>query len=372
MAGATVEYERAADGLLVRLGGRLDHDTTAECWTPLANEVARARAERVTVDASALEYVDGSGLALLAELHRGQHVRAGEFELRGASEHLMQLWRLIDARRLEVGLDDDEPLGIVEDLGDRALETFGGFRSGVDFLGQLTITLGRFLRHPLQLRWGDTLVVAEKVGANALAIVSMIGLLLGLILAFESANLMKRYGAEIYVADLIGVSVLRELGPLMTAVVLAGRSGSAFAAELGTMKINQEIDALTTMGLDPMRFLVLPRVLAGTVMMPLLTVYLSLCAIVGGALVMSSIGVPVVSYTNELVKAVDVIDFVGGIVKAFVLGGIVCAVGCLRGLQTKSGATAVGDATTSAVVSGIVLIALADGAFSVLYYHLGI
>jgi phospholipid/cholesterol/gamma-HCH transport system permease protein len=166
--------------------------------------------------------------------------------------------------------------------------------------------------------------------------------------------------------------MVRELGPLMTAIVLAGRSGSAFAAEIGTMKVNEEIDALTTMGLDPVRFLVVPRVLAAVFMTPLLTVYANLVGIIGGAIVLVSLGFPLVAYFNQVLSAINYVDFLGGIVKAFVFGVLIAGIGCLRGLQTGTGASAVGDSTTRAVVSGIVFIVATDGLFSVVYFYLGI
>jgi phospholipid/cholesterol/gamma-HCH transport system permease protein len=216
------------------------------------------------------------------------------------------------------------------------------------------------------------LLAAENAGVNALPIVALISFLIGLIMAFQSAIPMSQFGAEIYVADLVALSMLRELGPLMTAIILAGRSGSAFAAELGTMKVNEEIDALTTMGLDPVRFLVVTRVIAAVVMMPLLTLFSNLMGLAGGAIVFLSFDFPLVTYVQEVLSAVKMGDLLSGLAKAFVFGILVAGIGCLRGLQTRTGASAVGLSTTRAVVSGIVLIVLADGVFSVVFYYLGI
>ena len=183
---------------------------------------------------------------------------------------------------------------------------------------------------------------------------------------------MARFGAQIFVADLVVISLFRELGPLITAVILASRSGSAFAAEIGTMKINEEIDALTTMGLDPVSFLVIPRVIAATLVMPLLTMFNLLLGLVGCGLVMVSIGFPPIVYYNEIRNAAGMTDFFSGFVKTFIFGLVIGAVGCLRGLQTKTGASAVGDSATHAVVSGIIAIVVLDGIFAVVYYFLGI
>jgi phospholipid/cholesterol/gamma-HCH transport system permease protein len=183
---------------------------------------------------------------------------------------------------------------------------------------------------------------------------------------------LRQFGAQLFIANLIGLSMLRELGPLMTAIILAGRSGSAFAAELGTMKVREEIDALKTMGLDPVRFLIVTRVVAAVCMTPLLTIFADLVGLIGGSVVMLSLGFPLVTFFHQVQYALSYGSLVGGLVKSFAFGILVAAIGCLRGLQTGTGATAVGQSTTSAVVSGIILIAITDGIFSVVYYYLGV
>jgi len=210
------------------------------------------------------------------------------------------------------------------------------------------------------------------VGADGLPIVALISFLLGLILAFQSAVPMRRFGAEIFVADLIGLAMVRELGPLMTAILLAGRTGAAFAAEIGTMTVNQEVDALTTMGLDPVRFLVTPRIIAALLMTPLLTLFAMLVGMLGGALTMQSFAVPLVTFLKEVDSAVTPTDFMAGFVKTFVFAILIAGVGCLRGLQTAAGASAVGDSATRAVVSGIILLVVVDGIFAVVYFILDI
>src|SRR5690606_17015901 len=199
-----------------------------------------------------------------------------------------------------------------------------------------------------------------------------VGFLLGLILAFQSAMPMRRFAADIFVADLLGLAMLRELGPLMASILLAARSGSAFAAEIGTMKVNEELDALATMGLDPVRFLVVPRVVAAVAVVPALAMITSLAGLLGGFFVYGSLGYPPVTFVSRIVDMVEPGDVVGGLFKAGVFGVIVAALGCLRGMQTGKGAQAVGLSTTSAVVSGIVAIALVDGVFAVVFYVLGI
>jgi phospholipid/cholesterol/gamma-HCH transport system permease protein len=227
-------------------------------------------------------------------------------------------------------------------------------------------------RHPRSVRWKDVWRICERVGADAVPIVALISFLVGVILAFQSAIPMKRFGAEIFVADLIGLAMLRELAPLMTAILLAGRSGAAFAAEIGTMKVNEEVNALTTMGLDPVRFLVTTRILAALLMTPLLTLLADLVSLLGGALTMQSFSIPFVTFRHEVESIVDFSDFMAGFVKSFVFAVVIAGVGCLRGLQTAAGASAVGDSATRAVVSGIILLVVVDGIFAVVYFFLDI
>jgi phospholipid/cholesterol/gamma-HCH transport system permease protein len=198
------------------------------------------------------------------------------------------------------------------------------------------------------------------------------GLLIGLILAFQSATQLRMFGAEVFVTDLVAVSVIRELGPLMTAILLAGRSGAAFAAEIGTMKVNEEVDALTTMGMAPMRFLAVPRIIAGILMAPLLTIYFDLVALGGAAIVVGSFGHGLLTFVAHVKNALSLTMFVCGMIKTFAFGLIIAGVGCQRGLETGTGAVAVGLSTTRSVVAGILMTILADGVFAGIYFGLGI
>jgi phospholipid/cholesterol/gamma-HCH transport system permease protein len=258
------------------------------------------------------------------------------------------------------------------ELGEATVGVWRDVQVLVSFVGELGVALVHALFHPRSVRWREAFYVAEAAGVNALPIVALVSFLMGLIMAFQAAVPLRQFGAELFIANLIGLSMLRELGPLMTAIILAGRSGSAFAAELGTMKVREEIDALKTMGLDPVRFLIVPRVVAAVCMTPLLTIFANLLGLMGGSVVMLSLGFPLITYFHQIQYAVSYGSLVGGLVKAFVFGILVAGIGCLRGLQTKIGATAVGESTTSAVVSGIILIAITDGIFSVVYYYLGV
>ncbi|TMA65886.1 MAG: ABC transporter permease [Deltaproteobacteria bacterium] len=262
--------------------------------------------------------------------------------------------------------------GLADEIGEATVEVWRDIQILVSFVGELGAGLAYAALHPSSVRWRDAMSVAEAAGVNALPIVALVSFLMGLIMAFQAAVPLRQFGAQLFIANLIGLSILRELGPLMTAIILAGRSGSAFAAELGTMKVREEIDALKTMGLDPVRFLIVTRVVAAVGMTPLLTIFADLVGLIGGAVVMLSLGFPLITYFHQIQYDVSYRSIVGGRVKSFAFGILVAGIGCLRGLQTGTGATAVGQSTTSAVVSGIILIAITDGIFSVVYYYLGV
>jgi len=259
---------------------------------------------------------------------------------------------------------------LTESVGRGVVGYLRGTLAAVSYVGELTYLLIRLARHPKTLRWRDWLRIVQASGLNALPIIVMIGFLLGLILAFQAAIPLRLFGADLYVASMVGVSIIRELGPLMTAIVLTGRSGSAFAAELGAMRVNEEIDALETFGIEPVRFLVVPRVLAGTLVAPILTLFANFSGLLGGLFVMLTLGFPNVVFWNQVRTYVTYVDLLEGLLKATAFGFLLSAVGCLRGLQAGRDAGAVGRAATRAVVSGIILIVIADGLFAVLLYCL--
>ena len=242
------------------------------------------------------------------------------------------------------------------------------WRSSIAFLGETTVCLFGALVHPRQFRFGDFLLAFQRAAFDGLPITICIGSLLGLILAFQSAAALQMFGVKVFVADLLAFALFRELGPLITAILLAGRSGSAFAAEIGTMKVDEELDALTTMGLPPVRFLVLPRVAAAVLAMPILTVFAEISGIFGGAFVMQVMGVPSEIYWRHVTSITTVFMIILGLSKSLVFGLLVGLVGCAAGMRTQSTSDGVGVAATSAVVGSIVTIAVADGLMAVLCY----
>ncbi len=258
-------------------------------------------------------------------------------------------------------------------LGTAALDFGAGSVSAVAFVGEVASATWRLVRRSARFRMGDLAVVMQECGAQALPIVTLISILVGMILAFVGAVQLTRFGAQIYVADLVAIAVVREMGCIMTGIIMAGRTGSGFAAQLGSMKVTQEIDALTTLGIPSVEFLVLPRIVALCLMMPVLCVYADVLGIVGGAGVgVAMLDLTVVQYVRETVAAITLTSFATGIAKSVVFGALIAIAGCLRGIQCGKSSASVGDAATSAVVTGIVLIIGADGLFAVLFNIVGI
>ena len=369
---ATLAVTDGADGRrILAVSGQLDATTLPKIWTAARRATEETPGKPIVIDAAGVDYCDGAGAALFIDLLR--HPRDGKVEVVNLRPAFQTLLKQFDPRVLEHDLDPPPPRGpAIEEIGRETYQIWRDIRSQVSFIGETTAALVHAATHPNSVRWRDVWQICERAGVDALPIVALISFLLGMILAFQSAVPMKRFGAEIFVADLIGLAMLRELGPLMTAILLAGRSGAAFAAEIGTMRVNQEVDALTTMGLDPVRFLVTPRIIAAVLMTPLLTIFSDLVGLFGGALTMQSFSIPFSTFLKEVDSAVNLPDFLAGFVKSFVFAVLVAGIGCLRGLQTAAGASAVGDSATRAVVSGIILLVVVDGLFALAYYVLDI
>jgi phospholipid/cholesterol/gamma-HCH transport system permease protein len=374
VAPARLTITDAADGsLILALVGRLDAYSIPLPWAQASAALAAAPTRRIIVDAAAVDYCDGGGIAMLVDLLRQPRADGAAVSVRGLRPEFQALLNQFDLARLAASAAPPPPrVGAIEEIG-RATATLGrDLRTQIAFVGETGAALGYALTHPRRVRWKDVWYTCEQVGANALPIVALISFLFGVILAFEAAVPMRQFGAEIFVADLIGLSVLRELGPLMTAILLAGRSGAAFAAEIGTMKVNEELNALTTMGLDPVRFLVVTRVIASLLMVPLLSLFADLIGVLAGGLTMLSFNIPFVTYLHEVASIVDLKDVLAGLAKTPVFAILIAGIGCLRGLQTQTGASAVGISATRAVVSGIVTLVAVDGIFAVIYYILDI
>ncbi|HEY4038171.1 MAG TPA: MlaE family lipid ABC transporter permease subunit [Burkholderiaceae bacterium] len=364
-----MEFRRGPAQGVVALTGALDAHSLPPIWSDARAAVRQNGAAPLQVDASGVTYCDGSGIAFLLDLLREGSRQGSRVTITNLAPRFAELLGQFD----HASLNDGTPalpaarLGPVEQLGRGVLQLGGDLKHQGIYVRRVVLCLLYELRHPSLVRWKEVLGVAEQMGVNGLPVVTLIAFLMGVVLAYQSAVPMRQFGAEIFVANLIGLSLLRELAPLMTSIVLAGRTGAAFAAEIGTMEVNEEIDALTTMALDPLRFLVVPRVIATMLVTPLLTIYAGIVGLIGGGLVMLTFDIPLVTYFKQIVGIVSIGDFVGGLFKSAVFAFLVATVGCLRGLQTQGGPRAVGQATTRAVVSAIVLIVVFDGLFAVLF-----
>ena len=266
-----------------------------------------------------------------------------------------------------------ERIRLLPQIGQHVIDAYGSSIELLAFIGEASIAFGKLVRGKARFRRCDLALIIQECGAQALPIVTLISFLIGLILAFVGAVQLQQFGASIYVADLVGIAMVREFASVMTGIIMAGRTGAAFAAELGSMTVNEEVDAFKTLGFSPMEFLVLPRMIALALMMPLLTLYANLVGILGGLVVgVGMLDLSPVLYWNQTQKALDLGDFTVGLTKGVVFGILVAAAGCLRGIQCGRSSAAVGIAATSAVVTGIVAIIVTDAIFSVVTNMLGV
>ena len=351
--------------------GELDDVSTPVVWPVLESELAGIKVSRLEVDVRQLASCDSAGLALLYHLSVGGMTPGATVNVSGLSPELRHLFRSFSMEDFQA-LQAHEPAcsPLVEDVGAATGSWLRDLRQQVEFLGEVTLGVLKGLVRPRRLRWPEVLRVFELAGVNALPIVSLLTFLVGMVIAFESAQPLAELGAQVFVANLLGLVMSRELGPVMAAIMLAGRSGSAFAAELGTMKVNEELNALQTMGLSPVQFLVVQRVVAGILLAPVLTMYAMYAGLIGGIPVLLGLGFPLRMVLHQVQSGVHFGDLAEGLSKSIVFGGIVALVSCLRGLQTGEGPRAVGESTTRSVVSSILLIILADAVFAAVTYTL--
>jgi phospholipid/cholesterol/gamma-HCH transport system permease protein len=360
---ARLEATEGADGRVLAAHGRLDAAAAARLW-PAAMRAAEGGV--ATLDLSGIETIDTAGAVLLLTAAAGA-------ERRGAAPAVAAM---LD--RTERALATAPPAGAPADwrpITDLGRATVGRARAavrGVAFIGEALVTAGRVLARPRLLRVPDLLRHLDEVGTRAFPLTLLLGFLIGVILAYQSSIPLRRFGAEVFVPNLVGISLLRELGPLLAGVVLAGRTGSAFAAELGTMTVNEEVDALKIMGVDPTAMLVLPRLIAATLVMPVLALLMNLSGLAGMTLIMGTLGYPWAAVQGQLQQWLSLGDLMGGLFKAACFGLVIAAIGCRAGLSAGRGPRAVGDAATAAVVGGIVAIVVMDGIFAVLFFRLGI
>ena len=366
---------RPDDTLLLRLVGNWRIDTAAPVVSEVSAQLdASPAVRRLAFEAQELTGWDSRLLTFLRQVMEASTQRQMIVDQHGLPEGVRRLLALAAAVPEREGARRGAPRpSWLARIGTAVLANWKGAWEMVDFIGEAVLACLRCVGGAARFRRVDLVLFVQECGAQALGIVTLISFLIGLILAFMGAVQLRQFGAQIYVADLVGLGMTREMGAVMTGVIMAGRTGAAFAAQLGTMQVNEEIDALTTMGIPPMEFLVLPRMLALMLMMPLLCVYADLVGMGAGLLIGTGLlDMSLVEYVTETRKAVHLVDCGLGLFKSVVFGALVALAGCLRGMQCGRSASAVGAAATSAVVTGIVWIIASDGLFAVLTERLGL
>jgi phospholipid/cholesterol/gamma-HCH transport system permease protein len=357
----------------LRFRGSLGLAEAGPLWAELRRlEAGTARGQTLDFEMSGVERIDGAVMALLACLRAELHRRGVKSEFVAADERVQRIIHLYGGDHVVGRLRRRRPIHMLDQLGRATVAVLYELKLVLAFFGQMVISGAGLLRSPRSANWRELPATMERAGADAVPIVVVINFLVGLAMAFQAAEQLARFGANILVADLIGISVCRELGPLMTAIVVCGRSGAAFAAELGSMQVNGEIDALRTMGFGPMRYLVLPRTLALILVLPLLTLLADLAGVAGGLLVgVWNLDLTARGYLFQTARVVTLWDISSGVLKSVVFAGAISLIACQQGLSARGGAEDVGRRTTAAVVVTLFALILADAVATVLFRMAG-
>ena len=329
----------------------------------------------ITADCSKILAMDSAGAWLLQKLLQRLSQQNTNVNLNGLEPIFKKLLDSISAEMVNLSQQENDtkskltfPPNFIERIGKNTFDAFKQLTEALSFIGETSIAFAKSVMQPKRIRWRPILFNIRSAGFDALPIVGLLSFLLGIVVAYQGADQLRQYGANIFVADLVGLSMLREFAPLMTAIIIAGRSGSAYAAQIGTMAVTEEIDAMRTLGISPQELLVLPKVIALIIAMPLLTVFADVLGVFGGMLMArQQLDVSFVEFLDRFVKAVSPTAFMIGIGKAPVFAAIIAMVGCFQGFRTKGGADSVGRQTTRSVVQSIFLVIVADALFSVAF-----
>ncbi len=366
--------QREDEGALVfSIQGRIALGDAESLLARLYDAVAEINPSSIGIDLARVSYMDGAGVLALLRLENSILKKGIPFTLFHVPQEIQRFMGLIDRENLTKSPLHAEirPVGIVEGIGSTSVRISEDIFAMMAFMGDLVTAVLHLLWRPREVRWADVFFYVRRVGAEGLPIVGLISILIGLIIAFMSSLQLKQFGANIYVASLVAVAIVRELGPIMTAILVAGRTASAFAAEIGTMRVNDEVDALVTMGFDPIRFLVVPKLIATVIVLPLLTLYADLFGIFGGMIVgVAGLDLTAYTYLQESRRSITVFFLNASLAKAVVFAFIIAWIGCQRGFQVRGGVEEVGAATTSAVVTAILLIVIMDSAFAIILHYI--
>jgi phospholipid/cholesterol/gamma-HCH transport system permease protein len=360
--------QSSGERLALKFSGTLDLDDVpamSDRVRDLAGEAARA----VDLDLSGVTQADGGAIAVLLQLRDDLAGRGADVKVVGAHDGVARLFELYDtAEKRVVARKPVVPPSTLDQIGRAVIELVEDLSVHLEYLGSLLDAFLRALRRPGIVNWRDVTNVMERAGADGFPIVVMITFLVGMVTAFQAIVQLRQFGADIFVADLVALSVTRELGPLMTAIIVAGRSGAAFSAEIGTMAVSEEIDALRTLGLSPYGYLVYPRMIALVLVVPLLTLIGDACGILGGVSVsMIRLDITLPAYLQRTQQVLALWDVGSGVLKSAVFGWAIALVACQRGLATRGGAAGVGTSTTSAVVTSLFSLVVIDALFTVIF-----
>jgi len=384
LAGLSQESAAAEPRLeLSREGGRLllaaSGDWRTRRLEPLERRLKSMKLgqERSAVfELSGIQHLDTAGAWLLQRTRQALAAAGYGVEFTGLDPEHQRLLQTVIEHERETAPPPRQGgalLHFVNDIGRAVFEIAGGAKAMVNFLGLATIVLGRSVAMPWRVRWRSVVVHMQSSGVSALPIVGLVSFLIGIVLAYQGAEQLKRFGAQVYTVDIVGIGVLREMAILLTAIIVAGRSGSAYTAQIGAMQVNEEIDALKTLGLDPMEILVMPRVIGLGLVLPLLAFYADIMGLLGGAvLTWALLDISFSQFIVQLRGAVDIWDLFVGMIKAPVFAVIIAMIGCFEGFRVARSAESVGQATTRAVVEGVFLVIVLDAMFSIFFQIIGV
>jgi phospholipid/cholesterol/gamma-HCH transport system permease protein len=368
-----ISFKREDFNFFVDLSGEFGLKNLTAFTGDIKREISSQKVQNIAIDFSKVCYLDSAAALAFVQIEKeaaAQKIQCRLINLNAEAKGIFSVIHGDALTRLPFKSEKSHE-GLIRQVGQASLFLARDFVNFVTFIGDLLSALAHTLRHPRSLRGKDVLFYVQRAGVDGLPIVAMIGALMGLIMAFMSYLQFKQFGANIYVPALVSFAMIKELGPIMTAILVAGRSGSAFAAEIGTMVVNEEVDALQTMGFDPIRFLAVPKVLACVIVVPILTIYADLAGILGGMTIgLTTLDLTVKTYITQSIKTIQVFDVVTSLIKAAVFAGLISTIGCQRGFQVRAGAQDVGKFTTSAVVAAIFLIVVADSIFAVMLYYI--
>lgn len=368
-----ISSDKQGSKLVICLKGEFGLKNLSSFTGEIKSLFYKQKIQSMDIDFSGITYFDSAAALSLIQIQKAATAENIDCSLINLNDETKGIFSVIYEKALTQSpfKDKENHDGLITQIGSASVNIFQDIINFITFAGELLFALAYTVFHPKSLRAKDVLFYMKRAGVDGLPIVALISLLIGLILAFMSYLQLRSIGANIYVPSLVSFAMVKELGPIMTAILVAGRSGSAFAAEIGTMVVNEEVDALSTMGFDPVRFLAVPKVLAAVIVVPVLTLYSDFFGIIGGLIVgVTGLDLTANTYVIQSLKTIKVFDIVSSLIKAAVFALIIAGIGCQKGFQVRAGAQDVGKYTTSAVVAAIFLIVVADSIFAIMFYYM--